>query len=370
MATDLWLEAREKTRKASQPKLSEKVAVAWQSLRGRPTRPVYGMMPFLRTNRAVVIDLSSYEPNFDVKSAWEEGGVRDYILRMAYPAVYQRDAWQLTEDTSYRRYFEKIRQYVPDATIGGYVIYVSGIDDSNYAASKNLANFVGSVMGGGHRPNFLIADDEVNYWWEGSRKVYATASNQVTGVSTLVNDFWKMFKLPGWHYSARWFVDQLGYKTYYDTWLTNINKGLQHGQKMIGNWWAWWPQKFTAVYSDPYLAVDELTIPTSTQVGNFLNIGDGGEADLWQFTASFLSLWNKNAAGAYSGVDASVTYVSRDAYYQQINFVPSGTTPPPDNPPPSPSGTYVDLATYLSHTHTISNVETSAPIVGFLGGNR
>lgn len=344
---DLWNDLREKNKPTKRTLAEQIQSFIGVSLPGRPTRQSFVFRAALGTSAVVIVDLNKYRTGANLKALKEEGGVKDVILRMGGPLQFVADDWRLTEDPTWRTYFTQAKQLDFDS-VGGYVVYSAGIDARNYESSEYLLDFVNSCMGRDFVPDYLIADDEVNTWWENGRQVTATAPNQVWGIRVLLSKFWTRFKKTPMLYTGAWFSKQASYNGGYTTMLDNFNRGNTNNtfdstmQKQVLNWWAWYLtsiQNSNKQYANGSQLLADLPIPTQAQEDAYLNQGSHSLYDVWQLSSNWITPYvidpNKKTP---IGVDVSVTRFPKDQWLKLIGV--TTPTPPPDpEPDPEPEPT-------------------------------
>lgn len=274
---------------------------------------------------AIVIDVSSYEPNSKMAD-FKAAGATHVILRMGYQNAYNAANWQLTEDSCYRKWFDEAKS--AGLWVGGYYLYCAGVDEQDYEHSEGLLTHMGEIMANGYKPDFLMIDDEVNTWWDGARKITATAVNQVKGARILIDKSWKKFAKVTGHYSRVTFMKQrTDYELEYKTWLDNINRI----EKVVPNWYAYyWYYKQNLNPSSLTALISVLTYPTSVQENSYLQMGSYSLWDLWQFAGDVVTPWGK--------CDISVSRLPVKEFNALFNIGDAVTPPPVDPPPPPPAG--------------------------------
>jgi hypothetical protein len=338
VAADLWIAAREKTEQLVEKRGNMQDTLSYRdiyisiSFRGTPTKLMTAYDPgVLPSDQCIIVDLNKYRPGADLKRMKEELGVLRVILRMGGPARFVLNDWALTEDSTYRKYYDEAKAL--GMTVGGYVVYSAGIDQDDYANSEVLLDFVGEIMDGNRfKPDWLIADDEVNTWWEGSRKVTATAYNQVRGIKFLLPKFWSRYHLVPMHYSAQWFMRQTAeYTTEYMTWLDNANNTYEG--KTIMNWYAWYLsviQNSNKQYTKAVDLIEDVPYYTASAINAYLQLGSYSLYDLHQLTSNWVTPFVTNSAGTPIGVDASITRKSETLFFSDllIDINPTDTSAP------------------------------------------
>lgn len=349
---DLWREARNKTRAVNiLQSIWNWIVIFISGLLGKQAKPERTINGFLRQGMAFVVDLSSYQPRCNVE-AMIDAGVTHFILRMLYPAQYVYDRWNLTEDSTYRSYYNRIRSYAKSKgkqiPIGAYVVYCAGVEDSDYAQMTVYTSLMHQIMGSEYIPDFLMIDDEVNRWSQNGGTVTATPTNQVKGVRELTRKCWNAFRLVTGHYSARWFMNQVAgggsYLDQYAAWLDSVNRPVSEGGQgeTVPGWYAWYPMTFSDIFSNPLDVVNKLPLPTSQQEVSLLGCGSWSPWSLWQFTGALVTPLNLNSAGQPAGVDASISRLCVAEFNAQYNIAaPVDTTPPLP-----PSGLAASLSGY------------------------
>lgn len=330
---DFWWEER---LKASAQADKQPIKEVIQSIAGRPAKPAVSLAHWAvgYGSSVVIPDLNKYRPDYNLRIAKEQMGINHVILRMGGPAQFVADDWLLTEDPTYRSYFSQAKA-LGYKSIGAYFIYSAGIDAADYARSEILLDFINQCTDNGFMPDYIIADDEVNYWWEHGTKVFATAVNQVKGLRYIMPKIWAKFKRPPMHYSRVTFMQQNAeYATQYITWLDNAN-GTSMGKTVL-NWYAWYINQFygnKTVFSSQQQILSATPIPTSTQIAAYLQCGSNSLYDLHQLSSTLLSIANKNGT---IGVDHSVSRLSEKDFLASINITDTTPPPTPDPVPPGP----------------------------------
>lgn len=344
---DPYIQARARTRREGQPGPWAVVKKYILSLPGAPAqeRFTYAFVQSLGYEKSVIIpDLNKYNRGVNLHVLKEEMGIEHVILRMGGPTQFVMDNFNLTEDPTWRDYFN---QAVKEGykSIGGYWVYSAGVDSQDYINGHGNFDFIRDCMSGGYIPDYIIADDEVNTWIEHGQKVYATAVNQVSGLKNIQPKIWDKWRKTTAEYTARWFVNQVtpsgsAYLPAYQTWMDNYNVGYKTrgvaGKNML-NWWAWYISEFngkTAQYSKESEVINAIPLPTSDQVNKLLTVGECALYDIHQFTATMVTPYYMNAAGQPAGLDWSITRYSESEFMAAINKT---TTPPPPPPPPPPT---------------------------------
>lgn len=346
---DPWLEARQYTASLQAP-----VAERLQAAVGGRAAKLFKLAQSAvidRSKLALIIDLNKYRPGCDLK-AFKEHGVDHVILRMGGPKYFWADNWALEEDVTYRGYYEQARSL--GMKVGGYFVYSAGVDQANYETSEENVSRINEIMGRDYKPDYLYIDDEVDYWWEGSRKVYATGVNQVKGLRILIDKCWKNFRLVTGHYSARWFMNK--YRDQYTNWLDVVNRS----EKVVPNWYAWYPIALTTTFSNCRDIVGKLPIPTSTQENNYLNCGSFGLYDLWQFTSNMVTPYCPDPVTMRPpyGVDVSISRLPLADFEKAMGI--KATQPVPEPEPADP--TYAQRLTALETD--MANVKARLTAIG------
>ncbi len=104
---DPWWDARLYTASLETQQDSQRLRTAFTGLFDASALP---------SDQTIIIDLNKYRPNADLQGYYN-AGVKHVILRMGGPAYFQADNWQLTEDATYRKYYDQARAL--KMTIGG-----------------------------------------------------------------------------------------------------------------------------------------------------------------------------------------------------------------------------------------------------------
>jgi hypothetical protein len=305
---DLWREARAK----HQAGLLHRLIVFLLGLLGKRALPFSSLASILRADRALIVDLSSYNPNVNIEGLID-AGVRHFFLRMLYIGTYVYDHWDLTEDSTYRAYYDQIKAYAKQkgvtVWIGGYILYTAGVEDQDYVNSHIYTDLVGQIMGTAYRPDILFIDDEICTWWQNNKTTTATDVNQIKGCQELRRKLWERFHIVVGYYGGRWFVNK--YLAAYTVMFDNINKCASPLDKPMPIWMAWYPVTLSDLFLDIWLCLDKLPTPTSTQKVALLDApGSYSPCDGWQFTGGLITNYYKDATGKPAGLDFSVSYNS------------------------------------------------------------
>lgn len=327
MKRDLWWDARNFTAAMSKQVDDSMLEIPSISI-SRPGAPVKSeviMTSLISPNRVAIIDLNKYRKNVNLKAFKEEAGVSDVILRMGGPAQFVADDWDLTEDETWRSYFELARSLEFDS-VGGYVVYSAGIDARNYEASEILLNFANECMGRDYIPDYLAVDDEVDWWWENSKKVTVTQTNQIKGLVNLLPKIWSRFKLTPVHYSAGWFIDRIGRSAYANL-FDNLNRAAvesnDYFDKTVLNWFAWYldaVQATNKVYTTAADAMNDLPTFTQAAENKYLNVGSHALYDIHQFASNFITQHCLHPLTKKPlGVDINRTRYNRETWMKMIN---------------------------------------------------
>lgn len=337
---DLWLEAREKTRRMGQA--TNLVKTVMTSLPGVPTRAVMKALSLGgREKSALVIDLNKYRAGRDLQK-FVDAGADAFILRMGGPSQWLDGDYKYQEDATWRPYMEQADKIGFGGRVAGY--WIQNVFEDwrlNGLASNVTLQLISEWTGGGYMPPSLVCDHEVAQTWRNNVKITQTAPNIVSSLDATTDKVYKQWRKPVSIYTARWFTNTYGpveHTTYFD----NINRPESAGGagKQRGLWLAWVPQTFGKEYADLETTLDELIIPNGKQTSDLLNIGSHSQADLWQYTFTL------KLPGDSVGVDASVSLGTKEAFFAQFGFS-AGSTPPVE-PDPIP----VELVTRVAALET------------------
>jgi hypothetical protein len=332
---DLWLDAREQTRKAGRLNIGERL-VRWvtQSLPGRATSMTAYAIPNA-SGRGLAIDLNKYRPGRNLK-AYQDAGVDIFILRMGGPARWYDGDWQYTLDPTYRPYMEQLETLgLLHRTIGYIVHNPFEVYTINGATGETVhTELIDDWCAGGntYMPAAFAYDHEVATCWRGATEITCTPYNLVKSLEVNTANTYRKFRRMVGIYTARWFVDKYA-RTEHIVYLDNVNKPESLGGAGMQRpmWYAWYPQTFSKQYTDLRQSLEDLISPTPTQINNFLQCGSHSLATLWQYTSTL------KLTGDDIGVDANVTWGTLSDFLYAWGL-PAEPEPPDDPGDPEDPG--------------------------------
>lgn len=349
---DLWWEARQNHGKRT---IGEQVLSTLQtvSLPGRPVKPQF-VYRLTGENKVIVIDLNLYRDLANLKAFYEECGIRHIILRLGGPDRFECNSFTLKEDPTFRTFYTQAKQ-IGYKSIGGYVVYSAMIDEQNYEASEELLAFAHDVMGQDYKVDYLAADDEVDTWYNGTRLITVTPTNQVWGVRVLLTKIWSKLHLTPVHYSGRWFINR--YLAQYTPMFDNFNQGFDVANpnsvynKQVLNWWAWYLvaiNNSNKSYATAQELVNDLPIYTAAQESAYLNVGSHSLYDAHQLAGNWVTPYCLNSVTKEPiGVDVSVLRYDEATWMKMIGKEEAPPPPPPDEPPAPDDGELAQRVTAL-----------------------
>jgi hypothetical protein len=237
--------------------------------------------------------------------------------------------WRYTLDPTYRGYLEQLDRLGLLQRSAGYIVHNPfELYTPNGATGETIhTELIDDWTSGGYMPGMFFYDHEVATCWRGATKITCTPYNLVKSLTENTLNTYRKFKRMVGIYSARWFINSNGpqeHTTYFD----NINRPETGTQRPL--WWAWYPQTFSSEYGNLEDSLSDLLVPTSEQVAKFLQCGSYSLGALWQFTAGL------KLAGDATGVDASVSLVSKAELWSMLGL-PADGAPPAETPSASPS---------------------------------
>jgi hypothetical protein len=316
---DLWWEARQRTARESKS-FSSIVRNTVVSLPGSPTKVTFAALGSLgREKSGIVIDLNKYRAGRDLQK-YIDAGVDAFALRIGGPLQWAMNEWRYTEDPTFRPYMEQCDKLgVLNQTIGYILHNPFELWVNDYNTHIDLIN---EWTGGGYMPAALALDHEVAQCWQGGQKITASAHNLVGSLSKVTDLMTRRFKKKVAIYTARWFVNTY-YRVEHEVFLDNINRP-EIGKNRLA-WMAWYPQVFPE-NADFQKVIEQLLVPSGTQLANLLQIGSHTSADLWQFSDRV------KLPGDPTGVDCNVTMGSLDQFRAAFGLGAASVPEPEPDP--------------------------------------